>query len=192
VRVGRRPAAGPVWSARQSGPVTDLAFSPAGSLLVGTGSRGATIWSAAVGRRLHALPSPGGDVRVAFSPDGSLVATAGADPNGRLWFVRTGRLYRVLHGHTRALTGVAFSADRQLVATSSKDSDGRVWGTRSGIGHVLERTAFGPLGSIAFDPSGRWVVGAGPISAILWHAASGRQLFSLRGHTKRMTGVTFP
>ena len=35
------------------------------------------------------------------------------------------------------------------------------------------------------------MVGAGPISAILWHAASGRQLFYLRGHTKRMTGVTF-
>ena len=56
---------------------------------------------------------------------------------------------------------------------------------------MLQRSAFGPLGGISLDPSGRWVAGAGPISVILWTASTGRQLFYLRGHTAPLTDVSF-
>ncbi len=191
VRVWHARGGAPVWSGRQAGEVLDLAFSARGDRLVGAGPAGATVWSAADGRRVASLPSSGGDVRAVFSPDGALVATAGADGNGRIWFSRTGKLYRPLRGDTKALTDIAFGADGRLLATSSKDSDGRIWGVAGGRGHVLQRASFGPLSSIAFDSTGRWVVGGGPISAIIWNAASGRQLFYLRGHTNVPTGVAF-
>jgi WD40 repeat protein len=191
VRVWRPESGRLLWTSRQSGGVADLAFSPSGDMLAAAGSRGTVLWSAAGGRRLGTLPSPDGDVKAAFSPDGTLVATAGVDGNGRLWFARTGDLYRVLRGHTAALTDIAFSGDGRVVAASGKDSDGWVWSVRKGLGHVLERLAFGPVASIALDSTGRWVAAAAPISAILWNAGTGGHLFYLRGHTDRLTGISF-
>jgi len=42
-----------LWSAQQAGPVAAVAFSPGGDRLVTSGRRGAVVWSAAGGRRLH-------------------------------------------------------------------------------------------------------------------------------------------
>jgi WD40 repeat protein len=176
---------------RQSGAVLDLEFSPDGTRLVGAGPHGAVIWRVPDGHLLQRLPSRLGDDRAVFSPDGTLVATAGLDGNGRLWFVETGRLYRVLRGHRAAVTDIAFSGDGRLVATSSRDADARVWNVKTGVHHLLQRTAFGPISRIAFDPSGRWVAGAAPISVILWTEVTGRSLFYLRGHSDHLTAVTF-
>jgi WD40 repeat protein len=97
-----------------------------------------------------------------------------------------------MRAHKRSLTDIDFSQDGQIVATAGSDSDGRIWSVPKGTAHVLQRVAFGPLRSIALDASGQWVVAAaGPISAIVWSTVSGQQLFYLRGHTGRMTDVSF-
>jgi WD40 repeat protein len=179
------------WFERQRGPVTSISFSGTGDRIVTSGSRGSVIWSAANGDTVHRLPSPRGDAEAVFSPDGRLVATAGVDGAARLWFAATGNLYRRKPEDTKPLTGVAFSSDGTLFATSSADADAHVWGVAKGRGKVLQRSAFGPLGGISLDPTGRWVAGAGPISVILWTVSTGRQLFYLRGHTARLTGVSF-
>jgi WD40 repeat protein len=179
------------WMRTQAGAVRDLAFSPAGDRLVVAGPRGAVVWSVSSGRRLHTLPTPRGDERAVFSPDGRLVATAGADSEGRLWFAGTGSRYRVLRGHRGPLTDIAFSKDGRLVATSGKDADVWVYVVGTGIGHPEQRAAFGAVVAIDFDAKGHWVVAAGPTSAIVWRTSTGRQLFYLRGHTARLTGVSF-
>ncbi|MGZ4414417.1 MAG: NACHT and WD repeat domain-containing protein [Gaiellaceae bacterium] len=179
------------WHESQSGAVTSIAFAPDGDRIVTSGVHGAVVWSSPTGEVLRELDSPKGDVDATFSPDGTLVATAGVDGIGRLWFARTGNAYRTLPGDTKSLTDVAFSSGGELLATSSADSDARVWGVAKGRGKVLQRSAFGPLSAVSLDPTCRWVAGAGPISVILWTAASGRQLFYLRGHVAPLTGASF-
>ena len=48
---------------------------------------------------------------VAFSPKGSLLATAGYDESVRLWDAVTGAAVRILSGHADSVWGVAFSPD---------------------------------------------------------------------------------
>jgi WD40 repeat protein len=121
---------------------------------------------------------------VAFSPDGSLLATASGDHTARLWDTRTGAAVRTLTGHDEGVTGVAFSPDGSLLATVSGDLTARLWQAASGTllrtmrtGYVSYVTgvSFSPDGSllatVGWDPTVRlWDVGTGS----LWRAFTGR------------------
>lgn len=71
-------------------------------------------------------------VQVAFSPDVSILATAGKDSVARLWNVETGRQIVELRGHRREVLGVVFSPDGSLVATCSLDQTVKIWDVETG------------------------------------------------------------
>ncbi len=74
---------------------------------------------------------------VAFSPDGSLVATAGDFPAAALWDAETGGAVATFHGHATKLAGAAFLADGRL-ATAAGDATAIVWEVNPSW--TLERT----------------------------------------------------
>jgi WD40 repeat protein len=176
---------------RNNAPVTDLAFSADGQLLAFAAGSRAAIWSVAERRLKHSMRIRGHVSRLAFSPDGKLLATAGGDGTARLWDTGDGRLVHTLPTGTHGLTDVVFSHDGQLLLTTSVDRDIRLWDVASGR---LVRSLVGAFGTVptgAFSPDDRWIVTAGPISAILWKTSSGQLLFYLRGHRKLLTSVSF-
>ena len=59
---------------------------------------------------------------VAFSTNGSLLASGSGDKSIRLWNPATGEHIRTLEGHTDAVRWVAFSADGSLLASRSYDN----------------------------------------------------------------------
>jgi WD40 repeat protein len=134
---------------------------------------------------------PGGPVSaVAFGPDGRLVAAAGEDGKARVWDARTGALIRTFAGHSKTLTDVEFSADGSRIVTSSRDRDARVWDIKTGTSTLL-RGHFGPVFGASFSPDGQLVVTAGPITAGLWEAGSGKLISYLRGHDLPLTSASF-
>ena len=69
----------------------------------------------------------GGGLAVAFSPDGSTAATAGADGRVTLWDPATGAALDTFVGHAGAANGVAFSPDGRTLYASSLDGTVLAW-----------------------------------------------------------------
>jgi WD40 repeat protein len=84
------------------------------------------------GLPLASLPHPATVTRAAFSPNGLLIATAGADGDAIVWD-GDGRRVRTFDGpvQTRAFD-VAFSHLSRLLAVASSDGAARVWKVSSG------------------------------------------------------------
>jgi WD40 repeat protein len=70
---------------------------------------------------------------VAFSPDGSTLATGGADPLVHLWEVRTGKLVRELEQNVgNAVWALEFSPDGSVLAISGGDPYASLWDVATG------------------------------------------------------------
>jgi hypothetical protein len=64
---------------------------------------------------------------VAFSPDGSRIASASYDQTVKVWDAATGEEVLTLKGHAHKVGGVAFSPDGSRIASASADGTVRVW-----------------------------------------------------------------
>ena len=105
---------------------------------------------------------------MAFSPDGTLLATASHDGTARIWDLATGTTRTTLQGHT-GTRGVAFSPDGTLLATASDDGTARIWDLATGIPPAPpckatrrpERVAFSPDGALLATASTTTPPGSG-------------------------------
>ncbi|MDE2889289.1 MAG: hypothetical protein OXR72_13865 [Gemmatimonadota bacterium] len=83
-----------------------------------------TLWDVATHRKLATLEGLTGWVRsVAFSPDGTILASGGGDGKVTLWDVETGRNIATFFKHQDPVQSVAFSpTDRTLASADERGS----------------------------------------------------------------------
>jgi len=130
--------------------------------------------------------------RIAWSPDGRMLASPSFDKTIRLWDARTGECLRTLVGHTDQVYSVAFDPQGRNLASASGDRTVKLWAAATG---GLLRTLKGHNGyvrSVAFDPPGRNLAsGSSDATVKLWEAASGRLQGTLEGHKGDVYSVAF-
>ncbi|MEV5831194.1 WD40 repeat domain-containing protein [Spirillospora sp. NPDC052242] len=117
--------------------------------------------------------------QVAFTPDGTALASGGADGPIMLWDVETGEPIRTLRGHAYPVVAMAFSPDGKTMYSAAEGV--QVWDVAAGRalrGLPTRERSDQPreFFAMAGSPDGRYLAtdapdGGGPI---LWDAATGR------------------
>jgi WD40 repeat protein len=104
---------------------------------------------------------------VAFSPDGTWLATASADGSARLWDAATGEEVRQFLGHTSAVYALAFSPDGVYLLTGGNDQTARLWSIETGA-ELRRLTMQANVSDVNFSPDGRhFLIAIGEASATL-------------------------
>ncbi|OAI41123.1 hypothetical protein AYO40_03840 [Planctomycetaceae bacterium SCGC AG-212-D15] len=174
---------------------TNIAFSPDGLWLASGGESDdqVAIRDAANGRILRTFPHDRGELsRVAFHPDGKLLAANGSGNDVKIWNLTTGQEQATLRGHGRPVINVAFSPDGEKLASISEGKESweiKVWDVRSS--QVL-RTLGGVYGrTLAFSPDSLHLAAANREEVKVFDLASGAIVVRLRGHTAAINSVDY-
>ena len=69
---------------------------------------------------------------LAYSPDGTQLATASRDSSAKIWDARSGALLTSLEGHNGSVQALAYSPDGARIATASFDKTAKIWDARTG------------------------------------------------------------
>jgi WD40 repeat protein len=146
------------------------------------------IWDPATGQELTRVVHGAG--AVAWSPDGTLVATAGGYGQGiRIWDARDGRRRGPDIEHLGENRSLAWSPDGRRLAAIAWDLG--VWDAESGR-RVLAITPVGELRSVAFSPDGlRLAIGGTEGVVRVLDAATGRERVALFTGGTKVTNLAF-
>jgi WD40 repeat protein len=116
---------------------------------------------------------------VAFSSDGSTLASGSDDKTIKLWDVKTGRELQTFTGHSYSVNSVAFSSDGSTLISSSEDKTITLWDVKTG--RELP---------VAFCSDGSTLASGLSINTIMGHHIPSSQWHSDPNHTPLDPKVT--
>ncbi|MBA4187159.1 MAG: hypothetical protein C0467_03990 [Planctomycetaceae bacterium] len=173
--------------------VSSVAFHPKGYVVasmgreeVATGGKGGVrLWDANTGEQTHSwdVPADWRDSRLAFSPNGELLAAGNMDGGIRLWDVNTKAQVGLLRVDGNAIRDLAFSPDGRLLASVGEDSNRgvKVWDVAAKSSVVDLHGHTGPLYAVTFSPDGKLLASGSVDGTVrLWDTTTWKELVVLK------------
>ncbi len=130
---------------------------------------GVVLFETSSGRELARLKGHSDRVTsLAFSPDGSTLASASYDRKIKLWDLASRQIRLTIEAHKAYVLSVAFSVDGKTLASASEDQTVKVWDVASGR-QQGELKHPGAVTAVAFSPNGKDLLSGSEEGAVrLW------------------------
>jgi WD40 repeat protein len=152
-------ASGQVRRTLSTANALGLAYSADGGTLAATHVAGLRFIDLSTGQETNVPVAATREI--AFSPDGTLVATGSEEHTVKLWDLITGRPLKPLAGHTNEVPGVKFSPDGRILASASQDKTVKLWDVATWEERATLRGHKGQVWSITFTADGKSLISAG-------------------------------
>jgi RNA polymerase sigma factor (sigma-70 family) len=128
---------------------------------------------------------------MAFSRDGTVIASGGADRVVRFWDPATGRQIGILRGHDGSIYALAFSRDGKRVVTGGQDRTIRIWDVRTGKEEKRQKLD-DFCTALAFSPDGKTLAwGSSSGSITLSDGTDFRGFANLSEHMDAVNSLAF-
>ncbi len=131
---------------------------------------------------------------LAYSPDGSRVATASDDGKIKIWDVVSGFCLNTFEEHTSAVTAVRFAKKGQVLFSASLDGTVKAWDLiRYRNFRTFTATERIKFNSLAVDPSGEVVCAASQdtFDIYVWSVQTSQLVDTLAGHEGPVSCLSF-
>jgi len=171
--------------------VLTIAWAPSGHIIASGGTDGAVrLWDADRGRLRRMFSTRERMVScLAWSRDGSRLATAFGTPTVKIWNPWTATRVTTLKGHTEDTIGVAWAPE--AIATGSDDHTVRLWSNDGKPIRVL-REHSKAVWAVAFSPDGKHLASASfDGSTRRWNPDTGECLWTISGLTTVAVSVAW-
>jgi eukaryotic-like serine/threonine-protein kinase len=174
---------------------TSVAFSPDGGRIVFAAEDGFEVWEVSSGRMIRGrqrFRDNKSVESVAFSQDGTLIATGLEDGSIEVFKAQSGEKAFVIEGHTRSVTSVRFSPDGGRLLSSSADRTIRLWEAGTGREAGCFNGHTDRVSSADFSRDGARIASGSYDGTIrFWDSMTGRMTLKIPGNFGPILSVAF-
>ena len=166
-----------------------VAFSPNGQRLATAGMH-VKLWNTRNWTEVTTLRHDEWVWSVAFSSDGTLLATGDANGHVNIWDLQSQQLIAQRQADSDSIYAVRFSPDNRILAGAGYAGKVKLWKVPNWQ-HLGTLNANGTIHSISFSPDSRTLAGTGYESVNLWTVNMGENIATLTGHRDWVNATAF-
>jgi serine/threonine protein kinase len=129
---------------------------------------------------------------VAWSPDGTSIASGSWDKTVQVWDATNGRQIYIHRGHVTSVPAVAWSPDSRRIASASVDGTVQVWDAATGMHAQTFRGHHSYVYAVTWSPDGTRIASGGNDRKVhIWDALTGQLLLTYENHASNVTAAAW-